>query len=596
MFITRHIRKLIRGLTVNQLIIWAFLPAFILSFIITGMVATKTAQDQILENAYVNVRDTLDQSANYLNSRLSDAFEQFVILQNSGDMNALINDLSLHLDINPESYCDIRSAMNTAYNSNENIIDSIYINLDNQFVLYTNDNTISNIGFDYKQWENQYPQPGYVWEGLHKDEVFTAVNSDNQVASLFDLLGQSQSPLQGIILFNFKKSFFQNILTNPRLSRNGYMMLLCGGTPMGFKQVSEKYQLRQADIEKLQSGQFADGKPKTLRSSAGQKLMVFSTQLKENNWVLITVLPVNELLSGVYKIRNITAILILVIIFLSLVLSWLISRIITKPIDKLARKVREVRDGNLEIQFDICGISQVEILNDGMGEMIGRVKNLIEQVQIEQEEKRNAEWAILQAQIKPHFLYNTLYSIKQLCDLNESHTAGNMIMALSNFYRIGLSAGKDIITIGEEFEHVKQYLFIQQMKYADDFDYYISMDEEVKEFMIPKLTLQPLVENSIYHGVKEKRGKCMIKVLAGKKGNQLILTIEDNGIGMEKEKLEEIRQIVYAANPDKKSGGYGIRNVYQRLKFQYREHVRLTIESQKNEGTVIRILLDRQLP
>jgi two-component system sensor histidine kinase YesM len=218
----------------------------------------------------------------------------------------------------------------------------------------------------------------------------------------------------------------------------------------------------------------------------------------------------------------------------------------------------------------------------------------MEQIRLEQEEKRQLELAIMHAQINPHFLYNTMYSIKGLCDMGLNKDASQMITALSNFFRIGISKGKEIISIQEEMEHIQHYLFIQEMRYGDDFSYEIAVDEEILSYNIIKLSLQPLIENAIYHGVKRKRGLGKITIKGYQTEDTIHLEVIDNGNGIESYKLQEILQEIEASYQEKKKYlGIGLKSVNERIKIHFGNNFGLTIVSEPGSGTVVSITIPK---
>ena len=197
---------------------------------------------------------------------------------------------------------------------------------------------------------------------------------------------------------------------------------------------------------------------------------------------------------------------------------------------------------------------------------------------------------MLQEQIKPHFLYNSLYSIQQLCQLGDNEQAARMIGALSSFYRLGISGGDNIIPIQKELEHVDNYLQIQKMRYYDQFDYVIDCDPVICHYEIPKLVLQPLVENAIYHGIKQSKRKGFISVTGILDGEDILLEVHDDGAGITEERLKEIR--AYLSQEDKgEMNSIGLKNVDYRIKKTFGEQYGITIRSEKNVDTCVSIRL-----
>lgn len=219
--------------------------------------------------------------------------------------------------------------------------------------------------------------------------------------------------------------------------------------------------------------------------------------------------------------------------------------------------------------------------------MVREIKNLINLVQIEGKKKRKAEISILHAQIKPHFIYNTLDTIQWMAEEHDAQDIVDIVGSLTNLLRIGLSSGAEIIKISQEIKHVESYLLIQKMRYEDKLNYDINIKEEILDYSVIKLILQPLVENAIYHGIKEKRGCGNIKINGEIKNEKIYFTIEDNGIGIKEEKLIEINEMLKGKAVSSVVVGYGIFNVNEKIKLTYGEEFGLEYSSTYGKGTTV---------
>jgi two-component system sensor histidine kinase YesM len=222
--------------------------------------------------------------------------------------------------------------------------------------------------------------------------------------------------------------------------------------------------------------------------------------------------------------------------------------------------------------------------------MIQRISDLFETVKSEQKSLREAELELLQIQINPHFLYNTLDTIVWLAEAGRQKEVVATVGSLSEFFRSSLNQGKDIITIEEETLHFTCYLKIQQVRYQDILDYEITIPEDLGNSLIPKITLQPLIENALYHGIKNKRGGGRIKVGGRLEESLCILTVEDNGIGMKEERLQEVTREINSKTGNKKDC-YGLYNVNERIQLKFGEEYGLRIHSVYGEGTKVEVYL-----
>ncbi|MCQ2524820.1 MAG: sensor histidine kinase [Lachnospiraceae bacterium] len=292
------------------------------------------------------------------------------------------------------------------------------------------------------------------------------------------------------------------------------------------------------------------------------------------------------------KIIIIMFVAFLIIVTIIALLSYYIPLSITRPIKKLSEVSDQVAKGDLSVRADSSSYagSEIEILGDSLNAMIDKVDELLKQVTKEQMSLRHAELELLQAQINPHFLYNTLDTIVWLAEAGQKEKVVSMVENLSNFFRTSLNQGKDIISLSEELVHAGSYLKIQQVRYQDILSYEINVNENIDSVKIPKITLQPIVENALYHGIKNKRGMGTIKIDVDKEDDNCIITISDNGIGMSAERLEEVKLALKKSNPQL-ANIYGVFNVNERIRLNFGDEYGLNIDSAYSEGTRVVVKL-----
>lgn len=289
--------------------------------------------------------------------------------------------------------------------------------------------------------------------------------------------------------------------------------------------------------------------------------------------------------------------IVLILLFAAALLLWMVRRMmlfgrsVTGPVSALCSRVQAISDGDLTVREPVAAQEyEIQTLSNGFEQMVERLNRQIEQNREEQISLRAAELALLQAQINPHFLYNTLDTIIWLIETGKNEQAVGMVTDLSGYFRSSLSKGRDIITLREEEQHVRSYLHIQQVRYKDILKYRISIEGQLSGYMIPKLTLQPLVENALYHGIKMKRGQGEITVTGYEDGEDICLTVSDNGAGMEEERLRQVR----AAMEHKERVGFGLATVHERLQLLFGSEYGLEITSRKGEGTVVGVRIPKR--
>lgn len=274
--------------------------------------------------------------------------------------------------------------------------------------------------------------------------------------------------------------------------------------------------------------------------------------------------------------------------------AWVISSSIYLPIKKLHDVTATITRTDLEALVTRENVDEITELGISFNIMIGRIRDLLDAKVKEQENLKKAELKALQAQINPHFLYNTLDTIVWMAEANKTGQVIEIVRALSSFFRIALSKGQDWIPIRQEIEHVRSYLTIQKMRYRDILDYKIEVDEDILDGTILKLTLQPLVENALYHGIKNKRTGGTITVQARKADDNLVnIEVSDDGVGFTPSKLAQTQA---AMNDDAgiismQEGGFGLENVNRRIRLYYGKQYGLSVWSQYQEGTRVTVAI-----
>ena len=280
------------------------------------------------------------------------------------------------------------------------------------------------------------------------------------------------------------------------------------------------------------------------------------------------------------------------ILILFLFLSYYIPLSITSPIRRLTQVTDQVAKGDLTVRSDVTGGVEAQVLSDSLNTMIDKINELLEQVKTEQIRLRKAEFELLQSQINPHFLYNTLDSVVWMTENGRTQEAVVMLTALARFFRISLSKGSNIIPIGDEIEHARNYLTIQKMRYKNKFSADISVEPGVEKLYTIKLIIQPILENAIYHGMEYADGDGEIHIRAFRKGETVVIEVEDNGPGMSEEIVEQLLKPTRDVSvPKAKGSGIGFRNVHQRIQLTFGSAYGLTIRSEPDNGTVVRICL-----
>ncbi len=352
--------------------------------------------------------------------------------------------------------------------------------------------------------------------------------------------------------------------------------------------------LSKKDIENISLESLSSSGEIEVINTNGELCTLFYSPVNQyDDWVVCTLVNNTELSAAADNMLTGTMLLLIFLLIITLFIGVFLTRSVMEPIDNLRKCMKEVEHGNLSSYYDTT-LAKDEIYELGLtyNKMLDHISKLIEQIYKEQSEKRFAELAALQAQIKPHFLYNTLDNIKWMAKDQGAEDVAKIITSLSTFFRTSLSNGEEFITLKEEIKHTKSYLDIQAIKYREKVRYSIYLEDDIKNIRIAKIILQPLVENSINHGIRPKDSIGTISISCSSYSTNLNkyikITVEDNGVGMSESELANLRNNLEELNNSK---SFGMINTLRRLRSFYGEDVIFKVESKENVGTKINILL-----
>lgn len=297
-----------------------------------------------------------------------------------------------------------------------------------------------------------------------------------------------------------------------------------------------------------------------------------------------------DIRTDVNRAIQMVSVTVVVILLAVIMINRMIMKGITEPIRNLCEVTKVAGSGDFDVRAREESGDELALLSTSFNRMVEQIGKLVEDIRIEQMNLKATELKLLQAQINPHFLYNTLDAIIWLAESGEKDKVVYMVSALSDFFRTTLSKGRDFVSVRDEEIHIKSYLQIQRFRYQDILEYEIVFPDELYEFEILKMTLQPLVENALYHGIKNKRRLGHIRVSGEKKKDTLLIRVQDDGMGIRAEKLAYINEVFCGkVSDDGSSSGFGLFNVQQRIQLNYGAQYGLHIESVYGEGTEVEV-------
>jgi two-component system sensor histidine kinase YesM len=385
----------------------------------------------------------------------------------------------------------------------------------------------------------------------------------------------------GVILLDVHLKTIEKVFSTVRPGTLGFLFLADPAGDVVYAPVNPL-------VYRIPASFLKEGRSRSLFTIDGRVYQVLSTPSSYTGLSTVAVYSLDQALGGA-RLLGLFAILIGALTFgLAIGVSFWVSAGIARPIVKLRRLMEEAETGNLDVRFPDPPNDEVGRLGQSFNTMIAEISKLLDQVYVEQQKKREAEFRILQAQIKPHFLYNTLDTIHWMAQEKGAADIVGIVDALTRLFRISLSKGRDVIRLEEELDHVTSYLVIQKIRYLDKFDYSLDIDPELLSSPVVKLTLQPLVENAIYHGIKEKAGKGSLAISARREGEALVLTVSDNGAGMTPDALAALERNL-GKDEDPVSQGFGVFSVHHRIRLVFGEAWGLSYRSAPGEGTTVRV-------
>lgn len=419
---------------------------------------------------------------------------------------------------------------------------------------------------------------------LHANDIFTD-SDDRSNVSMIRVINDtvSQAPI-GILMMDITNSAFQD--TYREIARQyGSSVILLNEDNLC---IVNNEGITSENIGKILQENRKSNETPVILNSQGRRFIYSSVTMDHPEWKIIMGTPMEEIDQELALYQRISIIIILLNVILLLGGVMVISRLITVPIRRLLESMKGVQKGNFVTVNMHTGKDEIGQLKNGYNLMIVKIQQLLESTIRDQKVKRTLELNVLQEQIKPHFLYNTLDAMGYLSLAGKNAELYEALEALGEFYRKSLSKGEEIITIGDEVDITRDYLLLQKLRYGNIFTASFEVAPELLGFKTLKLILQPLVENSIYHGIRPKGEHGEICVRVQPCGEQILLSVEDNGIGMSAEELEAVK------SGEIKSSGFGLRGTLERIRIYYENDNLDTIESVKNVGTKITIMIPKE--
>ncbi|WP_410511581.1 sensor histidine kinase [Paenibacillus sp. BR2-3] len=412
------------------------------------------------------------------------------------------------------------------------------------------------------------------------------------VSAVRAIIDPETQVVQGVVLVDLKLRVIAETARDVTLGKTGYLTVVDHNGEM-------IYAPQHPFMENIPMKLITETSGITSEKVEGRRLQLIYRTSPFTGWTTVGVFPMEESAYGVREITFNVVTFVFVVCMLGMTASFYLAYSISRPIGQLMSFMSKAESGDLNVRYWGNRSDEIGMLGRSFNTMLAQIARLLSLTELQERQKREAELRSLQAHIKPHFLYNTLDTIHWMARSKGSEDIAEVVQSLSRLFRLGLSKGSDIVPLADELEHIMSYLKIQQTRYSSKLAYSVDADPRLQELYVLKLLLQPIVENAIYHGIKERRGPGHISIEVEEREGELYLTVRDNGAGMTRERLTMLQHKLESVGEEPDSSeveqyitestgsGYGILNVQARIRLTYGKEYGIHIDSELGTGTTV---------
>ncbi|NSD02256.1 sensor histidine kinase [Blautia wexlerae] len=538
---------------------------------------TRKAENLTVENSRQLLNQTTINLEDYLRNmrRISDAMYYTVIKNTDIGSESLEDSMNLLYEANKDKLVSVACYTNDGKLTEASPIATEKPGVDVKSQKWFQDaaGELENFHFSTPHVQNLFDDPSYRY--------YWVVSLSRTVE-----LTRNGNSMLGVLLVDMNYSSIEQLLEKANTDTSGEYVYLMA--PDGEIIYHPKQNLIHMGLYEENNTEAAGYEDTTVKENFhGEKRLVTVKTISYTGWKLISVVPMKSFSMGMTGMRNLVVLLVALTVLAAVMLNQMVSARISKPLRRLNDSVKEWEAGNMNPDIYIGGSMEVEHLGKTLRSTVAQIRQLMDDIVVEQEEKRKSELDALQSQINPHFLYNTLDSIVWMITGERYDDAVFMITQLASLFRISLSKGKTVIKIEDEVKHARNYMNIQKIRYKNSFEVDFQIEEDILDGCIVKLVLQPLLENAIYYGMEFMDGEGEIHVRGYRKDKDVYLEVEDNGLGMPEEEAAEL--LNGKERPHKHGSGVGLVNVHSRLKLRFGEAYGLVIHSCPDEGMMVQI-------
>lgn len=557
--------KRLKRLSMSGVLVLVITGVVLGMVIFTMVLFLNTYQQSLVRSAQTSSRQAVEQVSNTVAGYVSDMDGLLTLVKDTLEETGRDDQLRREFF---EDLLLIRTdvAAVTTYDSAGNLLDCRTLEHEPREIIY------ENLSFQ-GQWLSKYGE-GYISQP-HVESIFPGWYP--WVVTMIEPLERDGE--EAWVALDLRFASISSYINNVGIGQHGYCFLMDESGILYHPQQQLIYsQLKSEDTDTL--ADLPDG-------TYSESNVIYVLQTVEGSpWRVVGVSYVDELVtSSLWENFWLLALAAVAVLLAALVSSIVISRALSRPLKGLSRAMRQFeKNADTFTYAPVGGAREVQELSESFSHMVVKIQHLMETVRREEINLRKTELKALQAQINPHFLYNTLDSIAWMCEQGRNDEAVQMVNALAQLFRISISRGHELIPIRSELRHAESYLKIQKHRYKNQFSYRFDVDESCLDFLCNKITLQPIIENAIYHGINGLVDEGEIVITLRADGSDVVFTVADNGVGMEEEQIQAILRKERSDHT-----GIGIKNVNDRLKIYFGEGYGITIDSEPDVGTTVTI-------
>lgn len=581
------------GKSINYRIFMMTATFMVAALIVSTQWTMHIFSDSLENRAKENMNNILEQTNKLIDVRVSGVVNTSNLIFNDPNMIGLVEGISR--ETAPDEYYLTNTAnpiINKYVLSDPGIVSIMLVNKQKNWFIPSADfdyyaSGVSTFIQNYYKYADEFFTRGLIWVPSHPIDYSSKEHPREKIIKLVRDIYDQKVEYTATMIINISERSISDLFRNVNTPDSTVFYVID----------QDSHMISGTDLLKLDDS----GEARPLLTAAEKRngsmiaefrgkpyLFVFH-KLENVDWITVGAVPVEEMLKDRDKIVGGIRIFVLFLVIVSIIGTWVLSYSITKPIRKLTEIMRDVKAGNLDAKAEIHTRDEIGMLGHSFNMMLQRIGELLHQLKASHEKEKQAEIRALQANINPHFLYNTLESVIWLAESKDYEEITELISKLGKYYRLSLSRGMEIVKIKDELAHAEHYLAIERIRHGDKFDYEIDVADEILEHECLKLILQPLVENALHHGILQKEGRGMIVIRGRKEGEAIVLTVQDNGKGIAKERLDEITELFRSGRSFELPSSYGIKNVNERLQLKYGMDCGLFYLSEEGAGTLAEV-------